>query len=206
MMRFALAPRPRGWQTHALKAGRAWLKLPGNRNKKRPKDLWSRYRQDLAAGFDELCGYTVMWTPIGTVDHYIPWADVRGTRQAHQAYQWANLRYSVDWFNRDRKATAVPDPYTVQDDWFELLLPSLELVATAKVPVGEAVRVKSALRWLGRNHKILKVRRGYFTAYRSGEMTIEQIDRWAPLLGRALRAKPVFLLAADQARLQAGTL
>lgn len=206
MMRFARPPRPWGWQTHALKAGRSWLARPGNRNRQRPHDYWSRYRAALAAGFNELCGYTVMWEPNGTVDHYIPWATVRNTRQAHQAYQWTNLRYSVNWFNRDRGTTDVPDPFTVQDDWFELLLPSLELVATAAVPAGETARVAAALRWLGQGQKVVNARRGYFTAYRSGGMTIEQLDRWAPLLSRALRANVTFLLPADQARLAAGTL
>ena len=206
MMHFPKARRPRGWQTYVLKAGRAWLKQPGNRNAKRPKDLWSPYRDHLAAEFSQLCGYTAMWTPVGTVDHYVPWVEVRGTRQAHQAYQWENMRYSAEWFNRERKAKSVPDPYTVQNDWFRLLLPSLELVATDQVPAEERSRVNTALYWLGKYHKVIKKRRGFFTAYLSGGMTIEQLDVWAPLIGCALRDNPEFLLPTDRVRFEAGTL
>ena len=84
MKQFAKVPRPTGFQTDVLKKGRQWLKQPTNRAKKRPKDYWSPYRDNLMRGFDELCGYTVMWTPNGTVDHYIPWTTVR----EHDARIW----------------------------------------------------------------------------------------------------------------------
>jgi hypothetical protein len=212
MMKFAPAPRPRGWQTHVLKKGRRWLAVPGNRAKDRPLDYWSAYRKALKKGFRDLCGYTAMWAPVGTTDHYIPWAEVRGTPQAHKAYQWDNVRYSVDWFNRDRKATPVPDPYKVEDDWFELLLPSLELVATANVPAAELPKVQAALYWLGKHDNVMSARETYWIEYRtldgSGNpnLSFEALDRRAPLIARALRKNPTFLHPQDQARLQAGTL
>jgi hypothetical protein len=212
MMRFALPPRPRGWQKHVLQKGRTWLAIPGNRDKDRPRDYWSNYRNALKTGFRDLCGYTAMWAPVGTTDHYIPWAKVRGSRKAHQAYQWSNVRYSVDWFNRDRKATQVPDPYTVGDDWFELLLPSLELVATAHVPAAEVKKVQDALFWLGKHDNVMSARETYWSEYRTLDgnghpnLSFEALERRAPLIARALRANPAFLHPQDQARLQAGTL
>ena len=216
MMKFAPAPRPRGWQTHVLQAGRKWLAVPGNRDKERPRDYWSGknacYRKVLREGFRGLCGYTAMWAPVGTTDHYTPWAEVRGTPQAHKAYQWTNLRYAVEWFNRDRKATPVPDPYKVGDDWFELLLPSLELVATAKVPAAELPKVQAALQWLGKHDNVMSPRETYWIEYRtldgSGNpnLSFEALERRAPLIARALRKNPAFLHPQDQARLLAGTL
>jgi hypothetical protein len=207
MMHFDRVPRPRGWQTHVLAKGRQWLKTPGNRSKERPRDYWSNYRESLKHGFHELCGYTVHWAPVGTVDHFIPWNSVRGTRYAHQAYQWDNLRYALEWFNRDRGITDIPDPYTVLTDWFELLLPSLELVATSKVPANELTRVQSVLRWLGKHPNVINTREGYWSEYRtlsaSGAPCIafETLERRAPLLARALTKNPEFLHPADRKRL-----
>jgi hypothetical protein len=216
MMKFAPALRPRGWQTHVLKKGRKWLAVPGNRAKDRPHDYWSgkdaRYRKALKEGFHHLCGYTAMWAPVGTTDHYIPWARVRNTPQAHQAYQWTNMRYAVDWFNRDRKATPVPDPYTVGDDWFELLLPSLELVATENVPAAELPKVQAALYWLAKHENVMSARAAYWTEYtthdRSGNpnLSFEALERRAPLIARALRKNTSFLHPQDYSRLLAGTL
>jgi len=210
--RFAPVPRPWGWQKHVLNCGRAWLKVAANLSAERPRDLWSPYRDRLAAGFGELCGYTVMWTPNGTVDHHVPWVMVKGTAKADLAYQWSNLRYSDGWFNSARGSTDVPDPYTVSDDWFELLLPSLELVATASVPASEVDRVNAALRWLGKDGRVIKKRHALWLAYRSLDpdgtpgMSFAQIERWAPLIARALRNNAKFLHPADRARLLAGTL
>lgn len=218
MMRFGPAPRPRGWQTDVLQKGRKWLAAPGNRDKDRPHDYWSGkdacYRKALKAGFHDLCGYTVMWTPVGTMDHHTPWATVRGTRRAHQAYQWDNMRYSVEWFNRDRKTTPVPDPYIVEDNWFELLLPGLELVATDKVPAAELPKVQAVLRWLGKHDNVMGPREGYWIEYRTLDgngdpnLSFEALERKAPLIARALRLAKNhrFLQPADRARILAGTL
>ena len=212
MMHFPKAPRPWGWQTHVLARGRKWLEVPGNRSRERPHDYWSSYRASLKSGFRELCAYTVMWTPVRTVDRYIPWKEVRDTRSAHLAYQGDNLRYSVEWFNRDREATPVPDPYEVQNVWFELLLPSLELVATPAVPAAELHRVQAALEWLGKHDNVISTREGYWLEYRSLDadanpcLSFEALTRKAPLIARALRKNPEYLHPADRARLFAGTL
>ncbi|HJN76291.1 MAG TPA: hypothetical protein QGF58_20345 [Myxococcota bacterium] len=52
----------------------------------------------------------------------------------------------------------------------------------------------------------MKVRRRYLRQYQEGHRSIELVDEDAPLLGRALRSNPGFLLPTDHDRLQAGTL
>lgn len=197
MMRFQERPAPPEWDDKVLNPGRRWLEQPAHRDQPRPKDLWSPYREDLARAFSDLCAYTVMFCPNGTVDHYVPWSRARATRP-DLAYQWSNLRYAEGWFNSSRKSADIPDPFTVCDDWFELLLPSLELVSTDAVPQDERERVAAVLTWLGKHPRVIKLRREYFRAYRSGELELVRLDAWAPLLARALRARPEFLLPGDR--------
>jgi hypothetical protein len=199
---------PWGWQTHVLTAGRAWLNRPGadNRNAKDAKAFWNEYRDEIGEAFGYICCYTVVYIANGEADHFTPWADVRGSRKAHLAYQWSNIRYSDGWINKSKGASTFPDPFLVQDDWFELRLPSLELHATGHHPLDQDDAIRNLLKRVGDDTRVMKTRRAYFRQYKEGVRPIELVDREAPLLGRALRAHPSELLPADFARLQAGTL
>lgn len=198
MKRFSPVPAPDGWETAGLAAGIAWLReKPTHPDKPRPKDLWSPYRHHLAEGFDELCGYTAMYLPDGHVDHFIPWATLRNTEDAWRAYDWANLRYCVGWLNSSRRGP-VPDPFLVDESWFELRLPSLELESTAAVPAAERDAVANVLRWLRKDPRVLRVRQRWYQLYCAGELSLAGLDRMAPLISAALRRQPEFLLPADR--------
>lgn len=160
----------------------------------------------MGEAFDYICCYTAVYVPNGEADHFTPWKAVRGTPRAHLAYQWANIRYADGWINASKGADPLPDPFVVQDDWFELHLPSLELRATAHVPVDQQVAVDHLLKRVGSDARVLKVRRRYLSQYLDGVRSIELVDREAPLLGRALRAHPQYLLPGDFVRLQAGLI
>jgi hypothetical protein len=201
MRGFSRVPVPHGWENDGLKAGTDWLREHPQAD--RPRDLWSRYRPYLAAGFAELCGYTVMYTPNGTVDHFVPWADIRGTADAWRAYEWGNFRYCAGWFNSARRGP-IPDPFVVEDSWFELRLPSLELVATAAVPTAERAAVDNVLRWLRDDDRVLKQRAEWFRMYREAGLSLAELARKAPLIAAALRRQPEFLLPDDQIRPRAG--
>ncbi|MCB9761023.1 MAG: hypothetical protein H6739_14385 [Alphaproteobacteria bacterium] len=195
-------PRPRGWQTHVLAKGRRWLnESPDHRNAKDAKDLWSGFRDEVITAFNEICCYTVVWVPNGDVEHFIPWAEVRGTRKAHLAYQWLNIRYADGWINRSKGTLRFPDPFVVQDEWFDLKLPSLELEATDKVPPEHMAAVQNLLKRTRNDPRVMRTRRRYFRQYQEGQRPLSLVDEEAPLLGRALRANPDYLLDADRALL-----
>ena len=206
MMHFDPVKEHPDWQTKGSLPGLAWLKA--HPNAERPYDYWTgkdrKFRCYLRDGFKQLCAYTALWTPNGTVDHFIPWETIRGTAQAHMAYEWSNFRYAAGWFNSSRQSTDIPDPCIVQDDWFELLLPSCELVATAQVPSQHQQAAQNVLRWLGTDDRVIDVRTGYFIAYRSKEITLKRLHKWTPLIARALELpKNHYLLhPADLRRLQ----
>lgn len=151
-------------------------------------------------------GYTVMWKPDDeTVDHFVPWTELRGTENAWRAYDWDNLRLAVGWFNCARRGP-IPDPYLVEDSWFALRLPSLELEATEAVPAAVRAAVDNVLRWLRDDRRVMKPRREWFRMYREGELSFAGLLKKAPLIAAALRRQPEFLSPADRERSQAGDL
>lgn len=196
MIRVEPIPQPAGWSEQVEQRGMDWLS--SHPEATRPTDLWRGFRSELAAGFQWRCGYTAMWEPNGVVDHFIPWGTAAGPEERALAYEWTNLRYSVGWFNSARQTTPIPDPFRIEDDWFELLLPSLELVSTDRVPPQEAARVGAALRWLGADARVLRTRQGWWDLYHTGELSLAGLDRRAPLIARALRKNPEFMRPADR--------
>jgi hypothetical protein len=121
-------PEPVEFETRARQPGKTWLAQ--NPDAQRPRDYWSSFRDLLAEGFAGRCGYTAMLAPEGTIDHFRSWKS-----HPELAYEWSNYRYAGYWANcGKKKAREVLDPYEVGEGWFEVLLPSLQMVVTNKVP------------------------------------------------------------------------
>jgi hypothetical protein len=151
----AKVPKPAGYDK--IKAGGdAWLKA--NPAAKRPKDLWSPFLPELAEGFAHLCGYAAMLDPTGgTVDHYLSWKSYR-----HLAYEWSNFRFVSSILNSSKRTAddTVLDPYLVKSGWFEIILPSLQMRVTDKVPAAHQAAAAFTLKRLklGDGEKIVRWR------------------------------------------------
>lgn len=125
----------------------------------------------------------------GTVDHFRSWAATRKT-EPELAYEWSNYRYASGIMNacKSGREGQVLDPFIVQDGWFEVLLPSLQLVATAAVAEEYRALADSTLRCLRLrdDEAVIEYRRGWYQAYLSGGLTLDQLRLWAPLIARAV--------------------
>lgn len=183
-------PKPRGFDAACANPGKKWLKdnpVPAPPAKpKRPKDLWSRFRPALATGFGDRCGYGAMWISSGTVDHFVSCHEDR-TR----AYEWSNYRYVEGWINGSKSkklSTQVLDPLEVQDGWFEIELPSLQLKITAAVPAAFRDRAEFTLKHLHLrdDERIVRQRREWLKMYEQGT-PLAIIEEKAPLIARAIR-------------------
>jgi hypothetical protein len=122
--------KPAGFDANVRNPGETWLLA--HPKAKRPKPLWKPYLGQLASGFDHRCGYAAMLDPTGgTVDHYLSFEKHR-----HLAYAWSNYRFASGTMNAVKKTAddAVLDPYSVRAGWFEILLPSLQMRVTNRIP------------------------------------------------------------------------
>jgi hypothetical protein len=151
---------------------------------KRPKALWTAFKPDLADAFRDLCAYGAMYEPVGTVDHFVP-VDANEAL----AYDWPNYRFASAWINSSKqKAVAVLDPLWVQDGWFELLLPSLQLVATDQVPVHLRTLAEETLTrlHLRDDERVLRQRRRWLRLYNEGKLDLDGLRENAPLIAAAI--------------------
>ena len=183
MIHFVPPLEPDDFDEKVRKPGAAWLALHA---KGRPKGFWGLCKAQLADGFRNLCGYSAMYEPVGTVDHY---RSCDADRQ--QAYEWDNYRFASGWINSSKRTAddTVLDPFHVEDGWFEILLPSLQLVVTDAVPPDIK---KLAEHTLTRLHlcddeRVIRQRREWYRMYQDGELTLEGLEKKAPLIARAIR-------------------
>jgi hypothetical protein len=132
MIRVPMPKEPTTFDAKCRQRGRRWLKNhPGY---ERPRDYWSEFEPKLREAFAGLCGYCAMMIMKGQVDHFVPVKLLKQKGEDDLAYEWSNFRYGEGVLNQRKSALKVHDPYLVQDNWFKILLPSLQLELTPIVP------------------------------------------------------------------------
>jgi hypothetical protein len=184
MIRVKPAREPDRFEASCRQAGNRWL--AANPGAPRPKPFWREFTGDLAGAFDERCGYAAILIQSGTVDHFRSWK-----RDPELAYEWSNYRYADGRVNSKKQTAdgAVLDPFEVQDDWFEIILPSLQLRMTDRVPARLRARAAYTLSRLGLDHdeRIVAYRAQWYCMYHCAGLTLEGLARAAPLIARAIR-------------------
>lgn len=197
MIRVERQRPPAHFDEQVRQPGLRWLENPNNRQKKRPRDFWTRCRDDLERQFEWRCGYAATRITSGQTDHFISWRRCQHNNEHHRAYEWGNLRWIAPELNSLKGTHDVLDPFEVHDDWFELRLPSLRLHMTDAIPV--ELRPKAA-----QTIRILKLESGPLVRkWRQAELQLfaqglplEEVLRRTPLLGRAL--EKLFAASTEQ--------
>ena len=184
MMGFEPVPEPAEFQDRVRARGRAWL--AGHPNARRPRDYWTPFKGELASGFRDLCAYSAMFVPEGTVDHFVSWHEDRS-----QAYEWDNYRYCASWINSSKQkepSAKLLDPFEVEQGWFEILLPSLQLRVSDAIPGDLRTRAEHTIRRLRLrdDERVLRQRREWLRMYECGQLTLEGLRAKAPLLALAI--------------------
>lgn len=186
MIRFDLQPEPATFDQDVRQPGKTWL--AAHPEQKNFPDYWTKCSDDLAAAFRDLCAYTAMYIEDGTTDHYLS-KNVDGNR--HLVYEWSNYRYACRRVNgaKGNYDDKILDPFEVKDDgWFEVLLPSLQLVRTDRVPAELQAKVDFTLQQLRLvNHrKIINRRKKFLRLYNEGKLTLNGLRELAPLVAAAV--------------------
>ncbi|WP_421228882.1 hypothetical protein [Aeromonas enteropelogenes] len=179
---------PADFDMQCRQKGLRWLQAHPKASRKpgtRPRDYWSQIKPQLADAYRNLCAYSAMFEPVGTVDHFLP-----VELNEFLAYEWPNYRFSAAWINSSKnKAVGILDPLDVGAGWFEVLLPSLQLVVVQeRIPEpwrGLAEQTLNRLH-LRDDERVLRQRRAWYQMYQAGKLTLEGLRDVAPLIAAAV--------------------
>lgn len=180
MIRVARSKAPKGF-ARVRQRGCGWLSRNPTGD---PPSYWREALPELRKAFTERCGYSAMHDLVGTVDHFVPRA-----RDRSLAYDWTNLRYASHWINASKgDQEGIIDPFEVEDGWFEVILPSLQLVVSDDAPAHIRKQLQSTLDRLpiGHDERIISQRRAWLAEYEAGRVTLAGLHRFAPLIARAV--------------------
>jgi hypothetical protein len=186
MMRFKPYPEPANWNDRCRKRGRKWLKE--NPGYDRPKDYWTEFEGELRLAFQGMCAYCVMVVMKADMDHFIPVAQLKKIRKDKLAYEWNNFRYGEGVLNQRKSDHLILDPFEVKDDWFKIILPSMQLLLTDQVPKTKRTRAEFTLEKLGlqNDEVVIRYRQRWFEMYRKRRLDLNGLREVAPLIARAV--------------------
>jgi|SRR5579885_493878 hypothetical protein len=188
MMHIDMQPEPPHFFETVRKKGEEFLlQNPGAKGKKL-KPFWKKIIPDLHTSYSGICAYTCHWIPNDTgsvtVEHFKP-KEV----YPQYAYCWDNYRLVCGTLN-GRKGTFedVLDPFTLQDGWFILHFPSLQLCPGEHLTSAETEQVKQTIKRLKLNDwTCIRGRQSWLTPYLSGKYDMEHLKDMAPFLARELQ-------------------
>jgi hypothetical protein len=175
---------PADFDRKCRKRGAAWIQshqppIP------RPdgKSYWGHFHEDVEAEFHSRCGYYAMYIHDGEIDHFIPW-----DQSPQLGFEWNNFRFIDSRLNKKKLARTLLDPFIVQNDWFEIEIPSLELKITS-VLTDPSLRqsAENTVEWLKlRNgRRVLQMRARAYEDYRRYR-DMDKLEMMAPLVARAV--------------------
>lgn len=189
MIPVAQDAEPAAFEEGCRKPGNDWLAANLDR-KKGFRDYWTAFWENLAEAFHDRCGWWAMRIECGEVDHFLS-----KSKPAHRTliYEWSNYRYIAPTVNKSKgtKDDRVLDPFEVEEGWFEVLLPSLELVVTRLIPAEKIDRARFTLRalHLARGAKVRRNRRRWYEDYKAGRITKAGLVAFAPLVAEAVQRR-----------------
>lgn len=183
-------PEPKDFDADCRQKGNSWLaaqRFAGKRPKtSKYPNHWKAYENDLATAFHQRCGWWAMWIAEGDVEHFL-------SRKNHPelSYEWGNYRYIAGSVNgsKGNHDDKVMDPFEVQDGWFEVLLPSMQLVITQKLQhpplVAKAQFTLKKLK-LRNGTKVVRSRKHWYDQFKQGMLDLDGLRTHAPLVADAV--------------------
>ena len=200
MIRVAQKPEYPGFNSQVRQPGEAFLSVCSNPTSEqfRKRSFWSRAAKELHAAYSGICAYTATYLPDqGSVDHFVP-----KTVDPKLAYEWSNYRLASGRVNSCKgNQTNILDPFQVDDDWFEMDIPSCLLKAKSSLPKDLRARINGTINSLRLNadDHYVQERCNILIAYAKAEIALNFLKTRYPFLAKEVIRQN--LAAADLALL-----
>ena len=164
--------------------GNEWLRQ--NPVSKDIPGYWREFQAELATGFNDRCGWWAMYIGDGAVEHFLSQENYR-----HLAYEWSNYRYVAPTLNSSKKILddAVLDPFEIQYGWFEVILPSMQLIQTALIPSRLNSKADFTLKRLQlvNGRKVRRLRERWYEDFKAKRLEMPGLEYYAPLVAEAVK-------------------
>ena len=187
------ANEPQLFNLNCREPGTTWLAAHPDEDPHKQSEWWSKFQPELARHFGHRCGWLATSIELdGIVEHWLSCGPREGVPSPHRhlAFEWTNYRYATGVINSLKGIldNQIIDPCEVQAGWFEVLLPSFELVTTNRIPPGLQDKAKRTIEKLQlRRHKAQFTRwRWYQRFWNAGNPDLVALRQDAPLVAEAI--------------------
>jgi len=152
----------------------------------RKKNFWNRAAKHLHAAYSGICAYTAMYLPEqGSVDHYLP-----KTIKPELAYEWSNFRLATGRVNsRKGNQINILDPFQIDNDWFQLDVPSCLLRSNPDLPHHIRADINRTINSLGLNADdyYVQERCNILIEFAKGAISLGFLERRYPFLAKEIK-------------------
>ncbi len=145
---------------------------------------WREVMGELHEAYGGICAYSCHWIPYDTgadtVEHFLP-KDLYPTK----AYEWNNYRLVCATLNgRKGKYEDVLDPFRIQNGWFVIDFPSMQVKPNPSVASAKRQTIQNTIDRLGLNDEgtCLKSRVKWLKDYCSHDVSFAYLRRHAPFI------------------------
>lgn len=187
MIPIKLKPEPPDFYEKVQCKGEAFLKRKPHANGSKLAPYWRSIIPELREAYSGICAYTCHKihgdTGSNSVDHFKSKSDY-----PQDAYKWENYRLVCGTMNgRKGKFEDVLDPFTLQEGWFELHFPSLQVVPNKNLGKDEIGQVKATIKRLKLNDYIcIQGRKDRLQPYLNAKYPFCYLQEIAPFLASEL--------------------
>lgn len=185
-------PEPRDFYQKVQKKGEKILAQNPHPRGKQLKPYWRDIVPELYHAYSGICAYTCHWisedTGSKTVEHFKP-----KDFYPELAYSWDNYRLVCGTLNgRKGNKEDVLDPFTLQDGWFVLHFPSLQVKPGDNLTRAEAESVMKTIKRLKLNDETcIRGRTSWLKPYILGKYGIDHLEEKAPFLACELKRQNI---------------
>ncbi|MBK9264242.1 MAG: hypothetical protein IPM54_31125 [Polyangiaceae bacterium] len=187
MIKVTPMPEYPGFDTEVRQRGAAFLATcpTPTSGQFKNRQYWARATKELHKTYRGICSYTAMYLlEQGTVDHFLP-----KTTYPQLAYEWSNFRLA-SWRVNSAKGhkTNILDPFSIEDDWFQMDIPTCLIRANPILEQRVRSQVSETISSLGLNSddNYVQERCDILIYYARGNIDLAFVKRRYPFLAKEL--------------------
>jgi uncharacterized protein (TIGR02646 family) len=200
MIKVYLQPEPKSFNNKVRVPGNNFLKQypQPNADQFNVHSYWREVGEDLHNSYSRICAYSCQYIPLvtgsKTVEHFLP-----KVKYPHKAYEWSNYRLVCSLLNSRKRESEITDPFEVEDSWFQIQFPSLQIHPDKNLPIEVQKKITDTITILKLNidPNCVQSRTKYISDYCGGHISFDFLNSHAPFIARELKRQNLEMAIKD---------